>query len=113
MSTGFYFGMGGVPSVYDEYPDEQPISRALAGARGGSSMSFSDPVRIIDHIPQDFDMKRITRKRPLEQRRAAKQARQNVEPFSCERPGRVWTLISFIGALAIVAGALITGHWER
>ena len=33
-------------------------------------MSFSDPVRIIDHIPQDFDMKRITRKRPLEQRRA-------------------------------------------
>ena len=25
MSTGFYFGMGGVPSVYDEYPDEQPI----------------------------------------------------------------------------------------
>lgn len=76
-------------------------------------MSFSDPVHIIDHIPRDFDMKRITRKRPLEQRRAAKQARQNVEPFSCERSGRVWTLISFIGALAIVAGALITGHWER
>lgn len=76
-------------------------------------MSFSDPVHIIGHIPRDFDMKRITRKRPLEQRRAAKQARQNVEPFSCERPGRVWTLISFIGALAIVAGALITGHWER
>lgn len=25
MSNGFYFGMGGVPSVYDEYPDEQPI----------------------------------------------------------------------------------------
>ena len=23
MSNGFYFGMGGVPSVYDEYPDEQ------------------------------------------------------------------------------------------
>lgn len=76
-------------------------------------MSFSDPAHIIDHIPRDFDMKRITRKRPLEQRRAAKQARQNVEPFSCERPGRVWTLITFIGALAIVAGALITGHWER
>lgn len=76
-------------------------------------MSFSDPVHIIDHIPRDFDMKRITRKRPLEQRRAAKQARQNVEPFSCERSGRVWTLITFIGALAIVAGALITGHWER
>lgn len=61
-------------------------------------MSFSDPVHIIDHIPRDFDMKRITRKRPLEQRRAAKQARQNVEPFSCERSGRVWTLI--------------TGAWE-
>lgn len=76
-------------------------------------MSFSDPAHIIDHIPRDFDMKRITRKRPLEQRRAAKQARQNVEPFSCERPGRVWTLITFIGALAIIAGALITGHWER
>lgn len=25
MSNGFYFDMGGVPSVYDEYPDEQPI----------------------------------------------------------------------------------------
>lgn len=25
MSNVFYFGMGGVPSVYDEYPDEQPI----------------------------------------------------------------------------------------
>lgn len=25
MSNGFYFGMGGVPSVYDEYPDEQQI----------------------------------------------------------------------------------------
>ena len=25
MSNCFYFGMGGVPSVYDEYPDEQPI----------------------------------------------------------------------------------------
>lgn len=23
-------------------------------------MSFSDPVHIIDHIPRDFDMKRIT-----------------------------------------------------
>ena len=75
-------------------------------------MSYSAPVKIIDHIPRDFDMKRITRKRPLEQRRAAKQARQNVEPFSCERSGRVWTLITFIGALAIVAGALITGAWE-
>ena len=76
-------------------------------------MSFSEPAKIITQLPRDFDMKRITRKRPLEQRRAAKQARQNVEPFSCERPGRVWTLISFIGALAIIAGALITGAWEK
>lgn len=76
-------------------------------------MSFSDPVNLIDHIPPDFDMKRITPKRPLEQRRKAKQARQNVEPFSCERPGHIWTLITFIGALAIIAGALITGRWER
>ena len=75
-------------------------------------MSYSDPVKTINHIPLDFDMKRITRKRPLEQRRAARQARQNVEPFSCERPGRIWTFITFIGALAIVAGALITGAWE-
>ena len=75
-------------------------------------MSFSDPAHIIDHIPRDFDMKRITRKRPLEQRRAARQARQNVEP-ALLRPGRVWTLITFIGALAIIAGVLITGHWER
>lgn len=76
-------------------------------------MSFSDPVHIIDHIPRDFDMKRITRKRPLEQRRAAKQARHPVEPFSCERPGRVWTLITFFGALAVIAGALITGAWSN
>ena len=76
-------------------------------------MSFSDPVRIIDHIPQDFDMKRITRKRPLEQRRAAKQARRSAEPFSCERSGRVWTLITFFGALAVIAGALITGAWSN
>lgn len=76
-------------------------------------MSFSDPVHIIDHIPRDFDMKRITRRRPLEQRRAAKQARHPVEPFSCERSGRVWTLITFFGALAVIAGALITGAWSN
>lgn len=76
-------------------------------------MSYSDPVKTINHIPLDFDMKRITRKRPLEQRRAAKQARQNVEPFSCERSGRVWTLITFFGALAVIAGALITGAWSN
>lgn len=76
-------------------------------------MSYSAPVKTIDHIPQDFDMKRITRKRPLKQRRAARQARQNVEPFSCERPGRIWTLITFFGALAVIAGALITGAWSN
>ena len=77
-------------------------------------MSFSDPVRIIDHIPQDFDMKRITRKRPLQQRKLAKaQPAKAPEPFSCERPGRIWTLITFIGALAIIAGALITGAWSN
>lgn len=56
-------------------------------------MSYSDPVRIIDHIPPDFEMKRKTPKR-----------------ISCERPGRIWT---FIGALAIIAGALITGAWNE
>lgn len=77
-------------------------------------MSFSDPVRIIDHIPQDFDMKRITRKRPLEQRKLAKaQPAKAPEPFSCERPGRIWTLITFFGALAVIAGALITGAWSN
>ena len=25
MSNGFYFGMGGAPTEYDEYPDELPI----------------------------------------------------------------------------------------
>jgi len=72
-------------------------------------MSYSDPVKTINHIPLDFDMKRITRKRPLEQRRAAKQARQNVEPFSCERPSLIWKIVVLVGALAIVAGALIQG----
>lgn len=72
-------------------------------------MSFTDPVRIIDHIPQDFDMKRITRKRPLEQRKKAKQARQNVEPFSCEQPSLIWKVVVLVGALAVSAGALIQG----
>lgn len=72
-------------------------------------MSYSDPVKTINHIPLDFDMKRITRKRPLEQRRAAKQARQNVELFSCERPSLIWKVVVLVGALAIVAGALIQG----
>jgi hypothetical protein len=72
-------------------------------------MSYSAPVKTIDHIPQDFDMKRITRKRPLEQRKKAKQARQNVEPFSCEQPSLIWKVVVLVGALAVSAGALIQG----
>lgn len=50
-------------------------------------MSFSDPVHIIDHIPRDFDMKRITRKRPLQQRKLAKaQSAKAAEPSSFEPP---------------------------
>lgn len=75
-------------------------------------MSFSDPVETIDHIPPDFDMKRITPKRPLEQRKKAKQARQNVEPFCCEKPSMVWKVVAFVGALAIVVGALVQGTWK-
>lgn len=75
-------------------------------------MSFSDPVETIDHIPPDFDMKRITPKRPLEQRKKAKQARQNVEPFCCEKPSTIWKVVAFVGALAIVIAALIQGTWK-
>ena len=60
-------------------------------------MSFSDPVETIDHIPPDFDMKRITPKRPLEQRKKAK---------------TVGNVVAFVGSLAIVAGVLITGAWK-
>lgn len=81
-------------------------------------MSFSDPAHIIDHIPRDFDMKRITRKRPLEQRRAAKaQSAKAAEPSSfeppCEQVSAIWKAVAFIGSLAIVFAALITGGWER
>lgn len=83
-------------------------------------MSFSDPVRIIGHIPQDFDMKANHRRRryklPAQPRKEAPQQAQTAkapEPFSCERPGRIWTLITFFGALAIIAGALITGAWNE
>ena len=83
-------------------------------------MSFSDPVRIIDHIPQDFDMKanhhRRRYKLPAQLRKEAHTKAQPAkapEPFSCERPRRVWTRITFIGALAISAGALITGSWSN
>lgn len=74
-------------------------------------MSFSDPVHIIDHIPKDFNMKIKQRHRgqlkPAPKIKA--QPAKAPEPFSCERPGRVWTLITFFGALAIILGALVTG----
>ena len=80
-------------------------------------MSYSDPVKIIDHIPKDIDMKVRSRKRPLAQRQAAKlrkqqEARQNVEPFCCEKPSTVWKVVAFVGALAIVVAALIQGTWK-
>ena len=80
-------------------------------------MSYSDPVKIIDHIPKDIDMKVRSRKRPLAQRQAAKlrkqqEARQNVEPFSCDKPSVVWKAVAFVGALAIVIAALIQGTWK-
>ena len=75
-------------------------------------MSFSDPVRIIDHIPQDFDMKANHKRRRYKQP-VQPRAEAHTKPFSCERPRRVWTLIAFFGALAIVAGALITGSWSN
>lgn len=78
-------------------------------------MSFSDPVRIIDHIPKDFNMK-IKQGHRGQLKPAPKikaQPAKAPEPFSCERPGRVWTLITFIGALAIILGALVTGAWNE
>ena len=80
-------------------------------------MSYSDPVKVIDHIPKDIDMKVRSRKRPLAQRQAAKlkkqqEARQNVEPFSCDKPSVVWKAVAFVGALAIVIAALIQGTWK-
>ena len=72
-------------------------------------MSYSDPAKIITQLPPDFDMKLITPKRPLDQRKRAKQARQNVEPFSCERPSLIWKVVVLVGALAVSAGALIQG----
>ena len=61
-------------------------------------------------------MKVRSRKRPLAQRQATKlrkqQARQNVEPFF-EQPSAVWKVVSFLGALVVIAGALISGAWNR
>lgn len=60
-------------------------------------------------------MKVRSRKRPLAQRQAAKQrkqARKNVEPFF-EQPSAVWKVVSFLGALVVIAGALISGAWNR
>lgn len=76
-------------------------------------MSFAEPAKTIEHIPPDFDMKKITRMRPLEQRRKAKQARHPVEPVSCEKPSKLAKAFTFIFALSIVLGALITGSWDR
>lgn len=83
-------------------------------------MSFSDPVHIIDHIPRDFDMKANHQRRryklPAQLRKEAHTKAQPAkapEPFSCERPRRVWTLIAFFGALAIILGALVTGAWNE
>lgn len=78
-------------------------------------MSFSDPVHIIDHIPKDFNMKIKQRHRgqlkPAPKIKA--QPAKAPEPFSCERPGRIWTLITFFGALAIILGTLVTGAWNE
>ena len=83
-------------------------------------MSFSDPVHIIEHIPRDFDMKANHQRRRYKlpaqlckEAHTKAQPAKAPEPFSCERPRRVWTLIAFFGALAIVAGALITGSWSN
>lgn len=77
-------------------------------------MNFSEPAKIITQLPLDFDMKRKTPKRPIDQRRnaKAKRARQNVEPFCCEKTSTVWKVVAFVGALAIVVGALIQGTWK-
>ena len=72
-------------------------------------MNLKAPAKTITQLPLDFDMKRKTPMRPIEQRRAAKQARQNVEPFSCERPSLIWKVVVLVGALAIVAAALFQG----
>lgn len=87
-------------------------------------MSFSDPVRIIDHIPQDFDMKanhkRRRYKQPVQPRAEAHTKAQPAkapEPSSfqppCEQQSAIWKAVAFIGSLAIVFAALITGGWER
>ena len=82
-------------------------------------MSFSDPVKIIDHIPKDFQMKINKRHRgqlkPAPQIKA--QPAKAPEPSSfeppCEQQTGVWKVVTFISALAVVFAALITGIWER
>lgn len=66
-------------------------------------MSYADPYQIIDHIPKDFEQR--NRGRPLP------------KPVKPEAPAparksTVWTVVAFLGALAIIAGALITGAWN-
>ena len=86
-------------------------------------MSFSDPVHIIEHIPRDFDMKANHQRRryklPAQLRKEAHTKAQPAkapEPSSfqppCEQQSAIWKAVAFIGALAIVFSALITGAWE-
>ena len=81
-------------------------------------MSFSDPVRIIDHIPKDFNMKvRNHRKaRPIAKPASTAPATAPAEAPTtppCEKPSTVWKAIAFLGALAIILGALVTGAWNE
>lgn len=82
-------------------------------------MSFSDPVRIIDHIPKDFNMKIKQRHRgqlkpaPKIKAQSAKAAEPSSFEPPCEQVSAIWKAVAFIGSLAIVFAALITGGWER
>ncbi len=67
-------------------------------------MSYADPYQIIDHIPKDFEMK-------------VRQRNRGPKPVKPEAPAparksTVLTVVAFLGALAIIAGALITGAWN-
>lgn len=70
-------------------------------------MSYADPYLIIDHIPKDFEMKVRQRNRGLPLPKSVKP-----EAPAPARKSTVWTVVAFLGALAIIAGALITGAWD-
>lgn len=85
-------------------------------------MSFAEPVKIIDHIPKDFDMKAYRRHRG--QVKPARKTTTKAQPAKAPEPSsfkaskeraiaRAWKITAFIGALAIIVGALITGAWTR